>query len=58
MKNCNMTLIERQLRYLHYHELKSINMSISRVKTLPTQQHRLIEKGKSSNYPLVEAFKN
>lgn len=23
----------------------------------PTQQHRLIEEGKSFNYPLVEAFK-
>ena len=31
IRNCGRTLIEQQQGYLHYHQVRSIDMSISRV---------------------------
>ena len=35
MKNCNKALIEKLHKYLHYHQVKLININISQVGKYP-----------------------
>ena len=56
MKNYNMILTERLLKYRLYHLVKFINMNISQVKKLPSNQQQIIEQEKFIYSPLGKTF--
>ena len=51
MKNYNMILIEKQLKYQLYHQVKFINMDI-----LPSNQQQIIEQARFTYPPLGKPF--
>ena len=55
MKSYNIILIEKQQKYLPYHQVNSINMNILQVKIYYHQQ-QIIEKTKFTYSPLGKAF--
>ena len=57
MENHDMILIEKQLKYQRYHQVKFINMNILPVKILPSNQQQIIEQAKFTYSSLGNAFK-
>ena len=55
MKNCDMILIEKRLKYQPYHQVKFINMNILLVKIYFHQQ-KIIEQARFTDSPLEKAF--
>ena len=51
-----MTSIEKQQKYLLYHQENFINMSILLVKIEPSNQQQIIEQTKFTYSPLGKAF--
>ena len=60
MKNCNMILTEKQLKYQCYHLENLIKMKILQVlpsnQILPSNQRQIIEPAKLAYSPLGKAF--
>ena len=55
MKNYNMILIEKQLKYQLYHQVKFLNM-ISGEDILPSSQQQIIEQARFTYSPSAKAF--
>ena len=56
MKNYSMILIEKQLKYQLYHQMKFININILLVKIVPSNQQQVIEQAKFTYSPLGKSF--
>ena len=57
MKNSNMILIEKPLKYWLYHQAKLISMNILLVKKFyPSNQQKIIEQAKFTYSPIGKAF--
>ena len=56
MKNCNMILIAKQLKYRVYHQVKVTNEYLTGEDILPSNQQQIIEQAKSTYSPLGKAF--
>ena len=56
MKNYNTILIEKQLNYQLYHQVKFINEYLTGEDILPSNQQQIIEQAKFTYSPLGKAF--
>ena len=54
MKNYNMILIEKQLKYQFYHQVKFLNISGEDI--LPSSQQQIIEQARFTYSPLGKIF--
>ena len=54
MKNYNMILIEKQLKYQFYHQVKFLNISGEDI--LPSSQQQIIEQARFTYSPSAKAF--
>ena len=55
MKNCNIILTEKQQKYQHYHQVKLKNYLTSE-ELLPSDQRKMIEQAKFTDFPLRKTF--
>ena len=56
MKHCNTILTEKQEKYQHYHQIKSINMYFLQSNFLPCDQIRIMEQDRFAYSLLSIAF--
>ena len=58
MKNCNMILKYKQLKYQHYHLHRMKNMNILQVKKYYVQIKKLVEQAKFAYFSLEKPLEN
>ena len=59
MKSHNMIILKKQQKYLHYHQIKLINMNIILVKKIfPFLQKQLIDQARFIYFPPNKYLKN
>ena len=56
MKSCNIILIEKQRKYLLYHQVNYTNMNLTGEDIFPYNQQQIIEQTKFTYSPLGKAF--